>query len=272
MSEKLVRCKKFKLIRSNLSLFAYRCLRLYNYVMIWIVFFFVIILISSVLAYRSMKDYEEIPDSMSLNALFYVSSPQYLNESLSTLHRNFLNQKFFSIERLIKGDEKAIVLFAERSMKQDFPKLGLVEIEDYLADQGKDINPDQSKITDVNSTISWLLEPKSDPKKALEVKDEFRNLSLENDQKVFFQMVLMPMGDNLFQSTLRVMVTDPDPASRVQLAKDVNRLISESIGLTKHEDNYPESKKFESFRQRTLVPKEVSEFYLSHQEVIDLLT
>lgn len=237
--------------------------------MIWIVFFLLIILVSSVLAYRSMKDYEEIPDALTLNALFYVSSPSNIDKALSTLHRKFSGQKFFSLERLVKEDERAIVLFAERGMKKDFEELGLVEIEDYLTSW--DGLSRHEKQTSVDETISWLLDPKTDSKSLLQVKDEFRDLKVKSGQKVFFQMVLMPTGDSQFQSTLRVMVADPDPVGRVQLAKDVNLLISNSIGLNKHVDGFSESKKFESFKQRTLVPKEVSEFYLSQEEIISLL-
>ena len=45
---------------------------------------------------------------------------------------------FFALEKLIKGKEKARVLYGPRDMTRNFPELNLVEIEDYLADAGND--------------------------------------------------------------------------------------------------------------------------------------
>ncbi len=245
--------------------------------MIWVIFFFIIILISSVLAYRSMRDYEEFPDSVSLNALFYIGNPSNINEeTLKRIHSRFTQEKhFFSLERLVKGDEKAVVLFGERQMREQFPELSLVEIEDYVGEVNLLAGDGNDKTVDVNQAISWLIEPKSDPKKLLTIGDEFRDLKVGKDQKVFVQVILMPSeraGETVFQATIRVMVADPDPVSRVALAKSTNDLVMRATGLKKHDDNFPEGKKFESFKQRSFIPKEVSEFTLTTQEVLDILS
>jgi len=243
--------------------------------MIWVIAFFIIILISSVLAYRSMRDYEEFPDSGSLNTLFYVGNPSNLNvEILKKMHDFFLSQKqFFSLEKLIKGKEKAKVIFGPRDMAKSFPELNLVEIEDYLADEGGFLSPDFDKKVNVNQALSWLIEPKNNPKKSLLINnEELRSLWVEDGQKVFIQSVLMPLEkSNDFQATLRVMVADPDPIKRVGLAKKINETFASLTGLHKHEDNFPEGKKFESFKQRSLVPKEVAQFPLTTEEVLGLM-
>lgn len=225
-----------------------------------------------------MRDYEEFPDSLNFNSLFYIGNYQNLNlETLKKLHNHFINQKqFFSLEKLIKGKEKARVIFGPRSLVTDFPELNLVEIEDYLAGETSLLTPDQTaKTTTVNETLSWLVEPKNNPKKVLMASQELSSLTVENDQKVFMQSVLMPLPQKegtLFQGTLRVMVAEPDPIKRIELAKKINEIFAKATGLNKHEDNFAEMKKFESFKQRSLIPKEVAEFPLTSEEVLMLVS
>lgn len=245
--------------------------------MIWIISFFIIILISSVLAYRSMRDYEEFPDSLSLNALFYIGNPQNLTSAtLKKLHDQFIREKqFFSLEKLIKGREQARVLFGAREMVHDYPELALVELEDYVSEEGSLLQEDFEKRVNVNQVLSWLIEPKNNPKKLLIVGDELRRLAVENSQKVFIQLVLMPIekaAESVFQATMRIMVADTDPIRRVELAKNINQIVTQATGLKKHEDVFPEGKKFESFKMRSLVPKEVSEFILTGDEVLSLVS
>ena len=182
--------------------------------MIWVIAFFVIILISSVLAYRSMRDYEEFPEASDLNSLFYVGNPQNLSEeTLKKLH-DISQNKFFSLERLIKGKEKVWVIFGSRDLVQKLPELGLVEIEDYLSDSAG-LQPVSDKTVSVDHVLSWTVVPKTNPQKQLRVTDQLSEVIVEPDQRLFFQAVLMPVKLGLFQTTLRVMVFDEDPISRV---------------------------------------------------------
>jgi hypothetical protein len=237
--------------------------------------FFIIILISSVLAYRSMRDYEEFPDTLSLNSLFYIGAPQNLKDALKRLHDVNLSEKhFFSLEKLIKGAEKAWVIFGNRDLQEHFPELNLIEIEDYINENSLLQGSESEKSVGVNQTLSWLIEPKNNPKKVLHVTNELKGLKAAEDQKIFIQAVLMPVekpGEESFQSTLRIMVADPDPIKKVELAKKINQVLSSATGLNKREDDFPESRKFDSFKQRTLIPKEVAEFYLTADEVLALL-
>lgn len=246
--------------------------------MIWIIIFFIIILISSVLAYRSMRDYEEFPEDLSLNSLFFVGNPAGLTEATLQKMHSLLEagKHFFALEKLMKGKEKAIVLYGPKEVIQNFPELSLVELEDYLTGGGNlGFDQNESKTVNVNQVLSWLVEPKNNLKKLLHVDKGLVNLVLDDSQKVFIQVVLMPLekgGQKVFQSTLRVMVADNDPIKRVELAKKVNQSFQEATGLIKREDAFPESKRFESFKQRSLIPKEVAEFYLTDQEILSLVS
>lgn len=225
-----------------------------------------------------MRDYEEFPDTLSLNSIFYIAASQNLTaEVLKKLHDwNLAQKQFFSLEKLIKGKEKAWVIFGDRNLPKHFPELNLVELEDYITDSISLLSEaEREKRVDVNQTLSWLIEPKNNSKKPLHVSDDLKNLEVESNQRVFLQAVLMPVEKNneaVFQGTLRVMVSDADPIKKVELAKKINLTLSSATGLNKHEDAFPESKKFESFKLRTLIPKEVSEFYLTNNEVLELLS
>lgn len=221
-----------------------------------------------------MRDYEEFPDTLGLNSLYFIGNPQSLTaEVVKKLHTFFLSQKqFFSLEKLIKGKEKARILYGPRDLSKDFPELNLVEIEDYLESENE-YDAESEKKVNVNESLSWLIEPKNNSKKGLVVNDELKNLTVGEEQKVFIQSVLMPVSNPelVFQSTLRVMVVDANPIKRVELAKKINKLIGTATGLNKHEDDYPETKKYESYKLRSIIPKEVTEFPLSGDEIISLV-
>jgi hypothetical protein len=243
--------------------------------MIWIVAFFIIILVSAVLAFRSMKDYEEFPNNLSLNTVFFIGNPQNLTaQSLKKLHSLFIGRKqFFSLERLNKGKERALVIFGPRDLPEILSELNLVEIEDYLASQT--VLSVSDKLVNVNQTFTWLIEPKINNKKQLHVGIEIKDLQLGDRQKFFIQIICVPeshKGVENFQATLRVMVVDEDPMEKVALAKKIKTTLEIATGLNIHEDNFPEQKKFESFKQRSLVPKEVTQFTLNEEEIYSLIS
>lgn len=210
-----------------------------------------------------MKDYEEFPESLSLNAIFFVGNPQnFTEESLKKLREFFANRKqFFSLERLNKGKERALVIFGPRDIVEILPELNLVEIEDYLAD--------------ANQTLTWLVEPKVNDKKPLHVSREIKDLEFGESQKFFIQIVCTPedeRGPESFQSTIRVMVVDEDSIKKIVLAKELKQLWVVATGLNLRENNFPEQKKFESFKQRSLVPREVTPFIMSGHDIFALIS
>lgn len=237
--------------------------------------FFIIILVSAVLAFRSMKDYEEFPGSENINSLFFVANLQNFTEnSLKKLHKSLLSSKqFFSLERLNKGRERVLVIFGPREIPEILPELKLVEIEDYLADPNS-LEQKPDKKVSVNHALTWLVEGKPN-KKPLHIGEELKNLDLEKNQQFHIQIVAIPEAAatdlEKFQSTIRVMVVEDDSFKRVALAKILTQGLEQATGLNRHQDNFPEQKKFESFKQRSLVPKEVTPCSLSCQEIYALL-
>lgn len=227
------------------------------------------------MAFRSMKDYEEFPESQNLNSLFFVASHQSFSDaSLKKLHEAFAqNKQFFSLERLNKGKERALVIFGPRELPEILPEHKLVEIEDYLIDLNQlDQNAIDSKVS-VNHSLTRLIEPKL-KKKPLFIGSDLKEFELGENQKFYIQIVCIPeisSHEQEFQTTIRVMVVDEDSIERVSLAKKLAKVLESATGLNIHEDNFPEQKKFESYKQRSLIPKEVVKFSLSGQEISDLL-
>lgn len=224
-----------------------------------------------------MRDYEEFPENLNLSSVFFLGNPNaFIAETLNKLHELLLEKKnFFSIERLIKGKEKALVLSCPRELSGFFPELNLVELEDYLGELDPGLSEGNSeKKVNVNETLTWLIEPKNNAKRQLHIGSELKELELGEGQRVFIQLVGEPQKDGEgehFQSSIRIMVSDSDSIERVNLAKRVNQVFENATGLKKHEDNLPEVKKFESFKKRALIPKEVSEFKLTAQEIFDIV-
>ncbi len=237
--------------------------------MIWIILFFIIILVSAVLAFRSMKDYEEFPDSVGLNSLFYIGNPSAFSEGLlDRLHGVFSEKKqFFSLEKLNKGSEAALAIFGPAEMEDLFPELKLVEIEDYLGEAGSELLA-VSKAVTVNQSLTWLIDPKSSFKNP----EHDLKIEIKENQKLFLQAVCVPEinAKTGFQCTLRLMAVDPNPVDRLGLAKKAAEIFEQSFGLKKLVDSYPEQKKFSSYQQRSLIPKEVSPFQLNTKDLAEL--
>lgn len=213
-----------------------------------------------------MRDYEEFPESSSLNSVFFIgNTANFTVDTLNKIYKFLLSDKqFFSLERLHRGKEKVLVIYGPKSLKDHLPELNLVELEDYIDGEG----------VSVNQSLTWLIEAKNNPKKVLHVGEGLKDLEIGPAQKFFIQIVCMPLSnppESIFQATLRIMVIENDPSTRIQLSKKVDEAFALATGLHKHEDDFPEINKFESFKMRSLIPKESAYFPISAQEIFEIL-
>lgn len=246
--------------------------------MIWIILFIIIVATSAFLAFRSMKNYQEIPHPKQGFSLFLVRNKDQFNlDVLNKLY--FLAQtsdSFFSIERLFKGSQSALLIFGPKSILLTQPQLNLLELEDYLYnDMGEEPFSNLQKKTNKNDSYTIAIEPKNNPKKQLNVKNGFlKLLDLYPEQYFFWQVVCFPVKGNLnpFQVTVRAMVADSDLHQRVELVKKMTAHITEFTGLPSDNKNAPPSVLYDDFRNRSLIPKEVSAFVLDSEEVLNLLS
>lgn len=104
----------------------------------WILFLLVI-LISGLLAYLSMKDFRQEPQDFSLdNSLFLIRKPHGLTIKLfDWLHLNCERDGvIIGLERLFKGGESALTLYGPKKILTPLvPSLDLIELEDYVREE-----------------------------------------------------------------------------------------------------------------------------------------
>ncbi len=102
---------------------------------LWFALFLLIVGISFVLAFRSMKDYQEIPKNFKAEyGLFLIRRPESFNaNALTAIGQTILEEGLVvSIERLFKGKQAALTIFGPKKILDDFAEsLNLLELEDY---------------------------------------------------------------------------------------------------------------------------------------------
>jgi hypothetical protein len=244
--------------------------------MIWIILFIIVIVISFILAYRSMKDFKEIPITPNLEyGLFLVKNTALFNLAyLSRIHKFITEQKsIISFERLLKGEESVLVIFGPKNILTSFPELELMELEDFLLPVSSPQNFDDPNKVSVNQTMGFQISSKQDPKKSLIVAPDFlKNLSLGENQRLFWQVVVSGLKeDSNFQVTLRALVNEPNAGTRAELAKKISAHIVEKTELNLSQRDETTSKVFDDFKKRALVPSEVAKFNVTSDELSGLL-
>lgn len=241
--------------------------------MIYLSLFFIVIAVSFFLSLRSMSSFQQTPSKDHTYALFLVRNLKALNlETIEKLYKMSLNSKsIFSLEALFKGNQAVLAIYAPESFVAELSELELLEIENYLDSENSTLATNKTIINDV---YGWVIAPKNNPKKLLNISQDFlRMIQLDENQKFFWQLVLLSLKNstNEFQSTIRVMIVESDPIKRVELAKTIDKEIETHTGLVKNPKSAQASSIFESYKKRTLIPKEVTPFVLKKEEVFDLL-
>lgn len=102
---------------------------------LWVVLFFLVIAISFVLAFRSMRDFQFVPQKTGIEyGLFLIRNSQGVTlEFLNDLRDKILQKNLIiSFERLFKGPESALVIFGPKDQLTAISSnLNLLELEDY---------------------------------------------------------------------------------------------------------------------------------------------
>lgn len=232
--------------------------------MIWVIIFILIILASLFMAFRSMRTYQELPAKKAEFSLFLVRNEQLFNqETLNKIYHLALHDDLtFSVERLLKGDEKALVLFIPKKFAHHLIELDLLELEEYAKDS----------VLSHAFVFAEVKNPKAEH--SLESAQNFFNhFNLEENQQFFWQIVAQPIKNELpkFQVTIRGMIIEPDSNKRIELIKLIDQKITDSTGLIRQDKPQPAALVFESFQTRSLVPKEVSSFLINSNQFLKLI-
>ena len=99
------------------------------------VLFVLVVGVSLVLAFLSMKDFEEIPKSKSYYGVFLIRNIKNLTtEVLEEIRlKSARASEIVSFERLFKGEKSALVIFAPKHLINYYPLLDTLELEDYTS-------------------------------------------------------------------------------------------------------------------------------------------
>ncbi|OGE27835.1 hypothetical protein A2867_01925 [Candidatus Daviesbacteria bacterium RIFCSPHIGHO2_01_FULL_40_11] len=178
---------------------------------LWLILFLLIIGISFILAFRSMKDYQEIPKASKVEyGLFLIRRTDSFDAGVLGSIGKFMldNSLIISLERLFKGNKAALTIFGPKEILNRFSaSLSLLELEDYILDcQTEDLS-------------IWEVGVKENTGPNLDDQNNiFANLSQMGDEDQFFWQVILGSRkekDNIsFQTQIRAVVYSKDPSRK----------------------------------------------------------
>lgn len=238
--------------------------------LLWVVLFLIIIAISFLLAFQSMKDFAEKPSALGKDyALFLIRNPQALSEKLlEELHAlTFKTGHIITLERLFKGAKSAVVVFGPKSILDNYPDLNLLELEDYTT-----VNEDH--------VITWEIGTKDPVLFHFYPISVFKQLpKLGEDQQFWWQLTLRGTKEPLwlgwgeksiiqkmFNLSLNVL-----GLSNGNNAATLNHLISQNPDLKQVAEQKNDQKVFKAEIRAVAVSanEKIREYLAKQMEVID---
>lgn len=243
-------------------------------IIVWIILFLIIIIISFILALRSMRDYHEIPvHSKTAYSLYLIKNETNVTKDLLTRMNSIIDQKrlVISFEKLYKGSKKALVVYGPISiLKTFFEELNLMELEDYTFND----NEGQSKLCWEISSKNFQGRPEKSVGfyKALE--------GLDDGDQFWWQLVLQPLCEkkglsSMFKVMIRVVVITDSDEKNQKIKQALDKIIKESELLILPQV-YSSKQVFEFYQQRslsqTLLVSGEGHFVCSVEDVRQLLS
>lgn len=241
--------------------------------LLWIILFLAVIIVSFILAYRSVRDFYESPlDFKSNYSLFLIRHPEALSHNILThLHRQVISEGLiFSLENLFKGQRRALTIYGPVAFLKPLEKvLNLLELEDYA-----------QKII-FAETKAWEIGVKKNKQNG-EISESGLELQvgLQEAEQFWRQMVLRPVnkgtGDEvLFQVAIRAIVTSHSEERLKNLSEELLKM-GGSEGLAPLPQAYSTAQIIEFYQKRSLqvslpkLGKDRSAFYFSADQILKL--
>lgn len=239
--------------------------------MIWLIIILVIIVVSFILALRSMRTYKEVPTTKFPYGIFLIKNEELLLENgvMNKLYDFCVESNaIISLERLFNGNEKALVLYAPQNVGQFVSELALLEIEDYLLKAPK--SP-QKKVL-IDEAVVWSIKPKNESD--LVIKPGFlKDLNLEPSQNFFWQIIMVAAKQKFhFQINIRAAILESDVHKKIELAKFISKHIADESSLERNSKSSDSiALLFMEYQKRIITPSEAEGFVLSSQTLKQLL-
>ncbi len=177
---------------------------------LWVILFVLIVVISFILAARSMRDFTETQTQGEEYSLFLIRNTNKLNRELFSLFRNDLlhSGSFISFEKLFKGKKSALVVFGPRKLLINYKDtLSLLELEDYT-----NVNVEQISAWEVGL------------KNTAEIDNGqklFEGLPPMLETEHFWWQMILPAS---FKPQIRAVLVSPDQLSRNNLTNVLQTL------------------------------------------------
>lgn len=224
---------------------------------LWLILFLLVIALSFILAFRSMKDYQEVPQKSKLDySVFLIRQVSSFDAKLldSICQLVLAKDAIISIERVFKGRQTALTIFAPKVILDQFQsELNLLELEDYTAN----LASDDISVWEVGERETGKFTAKDN-------NNIFSNLPpLSNEDQFFWQIIL---GKNKTQ--IRAAVYSKDPVRRKTLISELQNL--NAGGLVKIPKPFSNEQMLEFYRKRALA-KDSKGPDLNSEEVLGLL-
>lgn len=231
---------------------------------LWVILFLLIIVMSFVLAFLSMRDYHEIPGKSQVEyGLFLIRQTELFNHGfLDFIRESILKQGLVvSIERLFKGKQTALTIFGPKKILTQYAeKLNLLELEDYTLG----LNHEHVSIWEVGTKIADKLNL-SHPGHL------FQNLpALDSEDQFLWQVTLGLKGgkDKSFRTQIRAAIYSKEPTRRKDLAPLLQNLCV--LELIKIPRPFSQSQLMDFYKLRSL-SKDSQGPTLGFEEVIRLV-
>jgi len=234
---------------------------------LWLLLFFLVIAISFVMAYRSMRDFQFIPQKTGLEyGLFLIRNPNAITaEFLIDLSNKILQKNLsLSFERLFKGPQSALVVFGPKEQLMAISShLNLLELEDY------------SLKIDENQISAWELGLKDLSQKEFLLENPFAILAeLQTSEQFWWQVSLKldsskeNLDKNKFLTQIRCVFSSADDRRRSELTSKLVGIGAPA--LVKVPKPFTSEKILEFYRKRILSMEKINPS-LSAKEVLKVV-
>lgn len=213
-----------------------------------------IVLISALLAYLSMKDFKVTPGDFGGDlGLFLIRKPKALTSHvLASLGQMIAKEDLIiSLERLFKGGESALVLYGPKKILSSFGgTLDLLELEDY-AQADKDAHGWEIGVRKGEQPVSSSL--------------FYHFPKLNRQEQVWYQLVLRPKnGKKGFRCQIRAAVLSEDRKRAEELYE---ALLPKGGNFSKIPKSFSNSQIMDFYKKRSMGQ---SDFVLSSDAIIKL--
>lgn len=276
--------------------------------LLWLGLFLIIVAISFLLAFQSMKDFQITPKlTGSQYALFLIKNPENLDSQILDRIYDAISKtgSIITLERLFKGSKSALVIFGPRSILSLFiDDLGLVELEEY-----SEVDPARITAWEVGTKdqATFHLQPVKLFQMKIDLNDSEQfwwQLTMQanpgqlwpdlNAKKGFLSGIFSPMDRNYemnlrkmaasvpgfvelakqknqqktYQSQIRAVIISSDKVRRESLAKQLESI--DGGKLVKLPRPYTSAQILSTYQKRSRIVSNINTLILTTDELLQL--